>query len=64
MKVPRFIRSVTDPVLERIPILIASGVNRGLRWNLASAGHGYGSGRRAAKQLTLIGALVRPGDVV
>jgi len=64
MKVPGFIRSVTDPVLERIPILIASGVNRGLRWNLASAGHGYGSGRRAAKQMTLIGALVRPGDVV
>lgn len=64
MRVPQLVRRATDPVVERIPIVIASGVNRGLRWTLASAGHGYGSGRRAAKQLTLFGALIRAGDVV
>ena len=43
---------------------IASGVNRGLRWSLSSAGHGYASGRRAARQMSLIAELIRPGDVM
>jgi FkbM family methyltransferase len=64
MRVPNAIRRVTDPVLERIPVPVVSGVNRGRWWNLASAGSGYASGRRAAAQLRLMGALMKPGDVV
>jgi FkbM family methyltransferase len=64
VRVPRFLRRIADPITERIPLPIAGGVNRGLRWSLASSGHGYGSGRRAAKQMQVIAALIRPGDVV
>lgn len=64
MRVPKAIRRFTDPVLERIPVLIAGGVNRGLWWNLASAGSGYASGHRAALQMRCIATLVKPGDVV
>ena len=64
MRVPQSIRRVTDPLLERVPVLIAGGVNRGLWWNLASAGSGYASGRRAALQMRCIASLVKPGDVV
>ena len=64
MRVPRFLRRLADPLTARIPLPIAGGVNRGLRWSLASSGHGYGSGRRASKQMSVIAALIRPGDVV
>ena len=64
MRIPSFIRKLTDPILENIPMPITGGVNRGRLWNLASSGAGYGSGRRAADQMTLFSKLVRPGDVV
>ena len=64
MRVPRFLRRIADPVTARIPLPIAGGVNRGLRWSLASSGHGYGSGRRAAKQMQVIASLIRDGDTV
>ena len=64
VRIPRFLRQLADPVTARIPVPIASGVNRGLRWSLSSAGHGYASGRRAARQMSLIAELIRPGDVM
>lgn len=64
MRVPQSIRRFTDPLFERIPVLIAGGVNRGLWWNLASAGSGYASGRRAALQMRCIASVMNPGDVV
>jgi len=64
MRVPKSIRHFADPILERIPVPIVGGVNRGLWWNLASAGHGYASGRRAALQMRCIASLIKPGDVV
>lgn len=64
MRFPKSIRRFADPLLERIPVLIASGVNRNLWWNLASAGSGYASGRRAKLQLRCIASLIKPGDVV
>jgi FkbM family methyltransferase len=64
MRVPRALRRLTDPVLERTPVPVLGGPNRGRWWNLASAGSGYGSGRRAAGQLRLFMDLVEPGQVV
>ena len=64
MRVPKAIRRFSDPLLERIPVPIVGGVNRGLWWNLASSGSGYASGRRAAKQMRCIASLMHPGDVV
>jgi FkbM family methyltransferase len=46
----------------RVPII--SGPNRGLWWSLASAGSGYATGRRAARQMHLVASLVGDGDVV
>lgn len=64
MRVPKIIRRITDPVLERVPVPVVGGLNRGRWWNLASAGSGYVNGRRAADQLRLLRALMRPGGVV
>lgn len=64
MKVPKFVRRVTDPLLESVRVPVLSGVNRGRWWSLASAGSGYGTGRRAREQMTLIAGLLRPTDVV
>ena len=64
MRVPKPIRRFTDPLLERLPVPIVGGVNRGLWWNLASAGSGYASGRRAAGQMRCMASLINPGDVV
>ena len=50
-------------MLERIPVPIAGGVNRGRWWNLASAGSGYGSGRRSSVQMRIIASLARAADV-
>src|SRR5690606_20691149 len=33
-------------------------------WSLASAGHGYATGRRAAAQTRLLESLIHPGDIV
>lgn len=51
-------------MLERVPVPIVSGVNRGRWWNLSSAGSGFVSGRRAAHQMRLLDALIAPADVV
>lgn len=64
MRVPGSLRRVTDPLLERVPVPVVSGVNRGRLWNLASAGSGYASGHRARAQMELLDALMAPGDVV
>jgi FkbM family methyltransferase len=62
--VPRGLRRFSDPILERVPIPILGGVNRGRWWNLVSAGSGYATGRRAAAQMRFIDQVVQPGDVV
>ena len=64
MRLPRFVRRLTDPLTERIPVPVVGGLNRGRLWSLASSGSGYASGRRAAPQMQLLRALIRPGDVV
>ncbi|MGH7482547.1 MAG: FkbM family methyltransferase [Longimicrobiales bacterium] len=64
LRIPAALKRVTDALAGGIPIRIRSGVNAGMRWSLASAGSGYGSGRRAARQMELIAGLVRRGDVV
>lgn len=64
LRVPRPLRRISDPVLERIPVPILGGVNRGRWWCLASAGHGYATGRRAHSQMQVLAALIRPGDTV
>lgn len=64
MRIPRSVRRFADPVTESIPLPIIAGVNRGRFWNLASAGSGYVSGRRAVRQMQLLQALISPGDVV
>jgi FkbM family methyltransferase len=64
MRTPQWVRSVVDPLTERIPVPIVSGENAGKWWTLASAGSGYASGRRAAKQMGILAVLMRAGDVV
>ena len=64
MRVPRFVRKVTDPLLESMRVPVLSGVNQGRWWSLASAGSGYGTGLRARRQMALIADLLQPGDVV
>ena len=64
MRVPSFVRDVTDPLLEGIRVPVLSGVNRGRWWSLVSAGGGYASGRRASAQMRLLAGLIRPGDVM
>jgi FkbM family methyltransferase len=64
MHIPQSIRRLTDPLLERIPVPIMGGVNRGLWWNLANAGAGHVSGRREALRIRCIALLMKPGDVV
>lgn len=64
MRVPKFVRKVTDPLLASARVPVLSGVNQGRWWSLASAGSGYGTGRRARRQMELIAALLRPDDVV
>lgn len=64
MRLPENVKRLTNPVVGRVPVPIMSGPNRGLWWSLASAGSGYMSGRRAARQMQLVASLVGPGDVV
>jgi FkbM family methyltransferase len=64
MRLPDSVKRLTNPVVGRVPVPIMSGPNRGLWWSLASAGSGYMSGRRAARQMQLVATLVGPGDVV
>jgi 16S rRNA C967 or C1407 C5-methylase (RsmB/RsmF family) len=64
VRLPEFLRRLTDPVVDRIPVPIVTGPNRGLLWSLASAGGGYATGRRAAAQVQLVASITRPGDVV
>lgn len=61
-RLPRGVKRLTNPVFGRIPIVIVSGPNKGLRWSLASAGSGYGSGRRESAQLTTLARLLHAGD--
>jgi FkbM family methyltransferase len=64
MRLPEPVKRLTNPLVGRVPVPIMSGPNRGLWWSLASAGSGYMSGRRAARQMQLVASLVGPGDVV
>jgi FkbM family methyltransferase len=64
MRLPRAVRQLTDPLLERVRVPVLGGPNRGRWWNLASAGSGYASGRRASGQLRLLLDLAQPGDCV
>lgn len=64
MRVPTSLRRLTDPVLERVPVPIVAGTNRGRLWSLASAGSGYVDGRRARAQMRLLRALIKPAAVV
>jgi FkbM family methyltransferase len=64
MRVPAFVRRVTDPLLTEVRVPVLSGVNRGRRWSLVSAGSGYATGRRAHAQMELLARLLRPGDVM
>lgn len=64
MRVPAFVRRVTDPILTAVRVPVLSGVNRGRRWSLVSAGAGYATGRRAHEQMALLARLLRPGDVM
>jgi FkbM family methyltransferase len=64
MQMPAAVKRLTNPVVGRVRVPILSGPNRGLWWSLASAGSGYATGRRAARQMELVASLVGPGDVV
>ena len=63
MRIPAAARRLGDRIVARVPIPIAAGENRGMRWSLASAGSGYGSGRRAPQQMRAMSLLLRDGDV-
>lgn len=64
MRMPPLVRAVTDPLLERVPVPIYGGPNRGRWWSLVSAGSGHCSGLKEARRLRLLASVIRPGDVV
>jgi FkbM family methyltransferase len=64
MRFPSLVRRLTLPITGRMPLPILSGPNVGRLWCVASAGHGYVSGRRGIEQLRLMSHLVQPGDCV
>jgi FkbM family methyltransferase len=64
MRLPPAVRKISDPLVANLRVPILGGVNRGLWWSLGSAGSGYATGRRAAAQMAMLEALMRPGDVV
>lgn len=64
MRAPTSLRRLTDPILERVPVPIWGGPNRGRWWAVVSAGSGYASGRRGQAQLRILERLIAPGDVV
>ena len=64
MRIPGAVRRLTDPLLERVPVPILAGANRGRLWSLVSIGSGHWNGRKEAERLRLLGALLGPGDVV
>lgn len=64
MRLPRKLGAALRPFAGRVRVPILAGENRGLWWNLASAGHGYATGRRGAEQMGVLASLVRPGDCV
>jgi FkbM family methyltransferase len=64
MHIPAVMRDWLDPLTERVPIPVLSGVNRGQWWNIGSSGSGYGTGRRASEQMTSLERLISPGDIV
>jgi FkbM family methyltransferase len=63
MRLPEPVKRLTNPLVGRVPVPIMSGPNRGMWWSLASAGSGYMTGRRAARQMELVATLLSPGDV-
>lgn len=63
MRFPNVVRRIFDPLTDRIPVPVVGGLNRGRLWSLASAGSGYGTGRRAAGQMRFLAGLMEPGDV-
>lgn len=58
------IKRATDSIFGPVPVRVIGGDNRGIRWSLASAGGGYGTGKRAAPQMAMLSALISPGDIV
>jgi len=64
VRLPSFVRQLTDPLLLDLRVPVLSGSNRGRWWSLISAGSGHATGRRTAGQLALLDRLLRPGDVV
>jgi FkbM family methyltransferase len=64
VRLPSFVRQLTDPLLLDLRVPVLSGSNRGRWWSLISAGSGHATGRRTAGQLALLERLLRPGDVM
>lgn len=64
MRIPDVVRRWIDPLTERIPVPVVGGLNRGRWWNLASAGSGYATGRRAHNQMAAFQQLIAPGSIV
>jgi FkbM family methyltransferase len=64
MQLPQVVRRITRPLVGRVPITIAGGPNRGMKWSLASAGNGFRRGVREPERMVHLSALIHPGDVV
>lgn len=64
MQLPFAIRALGQRLLRNIPVRIASGINRGMRWSIVSTGRGYGSGTFGSARIEVLGAVVRPGECV
>jgi hypothetical protein len=46
MHLPSIVKELTTPVVGRVPVTIAGGPNRGMKWSLASSGNGFRRGVR------------------
>ena len=64
MQLPRIVKELTTPLVGRVPVSIAGGPNRGMKWSLASSGNGFRRGTREPERMAFLAALIHPGDVV
>jgi FkbM family methyltransferase len=64
MRLPGIVKRLTTPLVGRVPVTIAGGPNRGMKWSLASSGNGFRRGMREPQRMVFLDALVHPEDVV
>jgi len=64
MQLPFAVRDLGQRLFRQVPVRIASGINKNMKWSIVTNYRGYGSGIVGAARLEALQAIVRPGDCV